>query len=330
MPSPRNAPQATANVSPRDGVQRPPAFDPSAAAAAETLARVHLAVERSHDRRAVLTRRAAGENVDLPDWRFHRQVIRLALYMSERLGVGPGDRIALVGSASFELAAVDWATLVLGGVVVPIDASSSAEELANALEAVSPRLAFVAPDAVDRVLAARARAGRVDATNVIEVDGPVPSTRATSFVKILDLGGTLDTAERAQNLRARARSVTEDMPAYGFLDGDAPGKARWTFATHQTAVAELRRFWSRTPTALAGRAPGGPAAAGRQGQGAGDGDVAYFEGTASGPAARLALRAFVADGRTRSILGTPGHEREEIAALRPRWIITRHGTGNVP
>ena len=50
----------------------------------ESLGVVHLAVERKHDRAAVLRYRVATTWQDMPDWRFHRHAMRIGLYLRER------------------------------------------------------------------------------------------------------------------------------------------------------------------------------------------------------------------------------------------------------
>ncbi len=299
------------NSSPHSGR----AVDTTDAPAAETLARLHLAVERAHDRKAVLERRGGDTSLELPDWRFHRQVIRLGLYMSERVGLAAGDRVAIVAPLSFETLATEWATFLQGGVSAAIAPDLDGAALVRALEAIGPRVAFVASAALDRIVEATGGAGArglpafpgpLSEMEIIEIGNDAPTGRTMSLSQALELGGTLDTAERAQSLRARARAVTGDMPAFAVLSGDSAFK----LVTHRDAVAHVRRFWSAAPARA--------------------GDVAYVTGELATVPLRMALRAFIADGRTRSVLGTKGREREEIAVVKPRWILTSSGVRVAP
>ncbi len=61
-----------------------------------TLASLFLTVERHHDRVAVVERRRESGTDRTPDWRFHRHVMRLAIYLKERCGFKDGYRLALV------------------------------------------------------------------------------------------------------------------------------------------------------------------------------------------------------------------------------------------
>jgi acyl-CoA synthetase (AMP-forming)/AMP-acid ligase II len=298
--------------SPKNSAQDP---DPSDAPAAETLSRLHLAVERAHDRKAVLERRLAGTSLEVPDWRFHRQVIRLGLYLSERVGLAAGDRVAIIAPLSPETLATEWAIVVQGGVSVAIAPHLDGKALLRALEAVAPRAAFIATAALDRLVEAAGGAGAtglpdlpppLSEMEVVESLSSAPTGRSMSLSQAIELGGTLDTAERAQSFRARARAVTGDMPAFAVLSGDSA----FTLVTHRDAVAHVRRFWSAAPART--------------------GDVAYVTGELATVPLRMALRAFIADGRTRSVLGTPGLEREEIAIVRPRWILTSSGVRVAP
>lgn len=113
------------------------------------------------------------------------------------------------------------------------------------------------------------------------------------------MGGTLDTPERAQAFRARAREVKPEAQAVGFPDG--AGLPSFTFLSHQDAVGRLERLWSTDlPQA---------------------GDLTYL---AEGPASQgavVALLSAIGDGVSAVAFGTTGNEAAQIASLSPQRIV---------
>jgi hypothetical protein len=139
-----------------------------------------------------------------------------------------------------------------------------------------------------------ARDSRVE--HVVSLDGE-SDNGVMPWKGLLDLAGSLDSAERAQAFRASARDVRTEMPAVAHLEGRS---ASWTFATHGNVVSRMVEFWDRFPPRR--------------------GETAYVV-DAGGPARlRLPLWAFVADGESTLVVGTRGREQEELAEVRPATI----------
>jgi AMP-binding enzyme len=269
----------------------------------ENLGLLHLAVERKHDRAAVLRRRVATAWQDTPDWRFHRHAMRVGLYLHERAQVTAGDRVALVCPLRPEWAVAQWGALTLGAATAVVDPALPDPELAAQLAALAPRAIFVEGNSVDRVIAWQA-AVRGTST-IIALDGEVAGDRALSWTEALDLGGSLDTAERANTARARARALPPDTPALGHPVG-TNGAVAWRFLSHREVVRRVQRVWMRSRIAR--------------------GDVAYVAGDVPSLATSVALLAFTADGHTQIVIGTRGSELEEIMMTRPHKIIAPAAT----
>ncbi len=263
----------------------------------ETLGLLHLAVERKHDRTGVLKRRIASDWQTTPDWRFHRHVMRIGLYLRERGQLSTGDRVALVGSLRPEWAVAAWGALVQGASVATIDPALPDAELGAQLTALAPRAVFVAGDRADRVLASLE--GLRGVGTITMLDGQADG-RARSWTEVLDLGGSLDTAERANAFRAQLRALPPDTPALGHAVG-ANGSVAWRFLSHREVVRRVHRVWMRSRIAR--------------------GDVAYLAGDVPFLAASVAFLAFTADGHTQVVIGAKGNELEEIAMTRPHKII---------
>ncbi len=60
----------------------------------------------------------------------------------ERFGLGPGDRIAILGSNAPDWVVAFWAVVAMDGVVVPLNAWWKATELSFGLEDSETALAF--------------------------------------------------------------------------------------------------------------------------------------------------------------------------------------------
>src|SRR5438105_4601255 len=65
---------------------------------ASTLPRLFLRAMRTHHRSAALLYRDGERWREVPDWRFERQVIRLALFLRDRAALAPGDHLVIVSS----------------------------------------------------------------------------------------------------------------------------------------------------------------------------------------------------------------------------------------
>jgi long-subunit acyl-CoA synthetase (AMP-forming) len=263
----------------------------------ENLGLLLLAVERKHDRTAVLRRRTGAAWQDTPDWRFQRQAMRIALYLKERGQLTAGDRVAIVSRLCPEWTVVQWAALTQGMATAAIDPTLPDAELCAHLAALAPRAVFVDGDSLNRTLACLESIRGVGA---IVVWGGPGGGQALSWSEVIDLGGSLDTAERANALRAQARAVPPETPALGHAVG-TNGSVAWRFLSHREVVRRVQRVWARSRIAR--------------------GDVAYVAGGMPSLATSVACLAFTADGYTQVVVGEREHELEDIAMTRPHKII---------
>jgi hypothetical protein len=264
--------------------------DRDATHAASTLAQLFLRAMRKHARPAVFLHRDGTRWRETPDWRFERQVIRLALFLEDRGALAPGDRIAVVSSLRLELLVAEAAAVAQGATSVAIDPTLPPDQLALALTAASPAALLLEHASLREQIGSTQRA--VIAMDVKPRDGWI-------WTEALDLGGTLDTPERAQSFRARAREVAANAPALGYVvAGD--GAVQYQFVDQQDAVGRVNRIWADVPPTK--------------------GDVTYVAGPVT-LGARIAAFSAVADGLTRCALGTAGNELAEIGELRPKRIV---------
>ena len=97
-------------------------------------------VGRDH-RRAMLTRHD-GAWTPISAAQLHRWVTAIARQL-QKWGVGQGDRVVLLSENRPEWAVVDYATLLLGAIVVPIYATQTPEQVLYVLQHSDARVAFV-------------------------------------------------------------------------------------------------------------------------------------------------------------------------------------------
>jgi hypothetical protein len=253
---------------------------------------------RRHDRKFALLHWEGEQLESAPDWRLDRLVIRVALCCRERHGLEPGDRVAVFGALHRLWPVVDFGVTGFGAAVVGLEAELSDEALTQALAEAAPRIAF-ATDArsAERLLRLRATTA-VPETVVVPEGVAADQPGAIALKEFLDFGATLDTAERAQNFRACARSLSPESAALWHFDAAGRGLTR---LTHAEAVARIQTRMDARP--------------------ARKGDVAYLEAPRVTFETRLAWHAFVTDGLTTLALGRAGRASEDVLALRPQRIL---------
>jgi long-chain acyl-CoA synthetase len=264
----------------------------------ETLNRLYADAMREHARRSALLVREGAEWRPMPDWRLDRQVIRLGLYLRERLRVAAGERVALLSDLRPEWLIADLAALGVGAVSVAIDSQLQGNELAEVLEDAGPRVTFVSETARRLMRSLDGRAPRHG--QLIAMDSTITGDGVLSLPTLLEMGGTLDTPERAQSYRADARSLAPDRPAIRHYRKTGGGWDRIELSQGEV-IERLRAGWLR--------------------ERARPGDLTYVSDPTVSLASRLALYAFLGDGSTTTALAPVGGELSDLAALHPTTIV---------
>src|ERR1022692_4236756 len=106
-----------------------------------TLNDVFFTVVSRNDDRAMLTRKS-GAWQPITSAQLHRWVLATARQM-QSWGISKGDRVVILSENRPEWAVTDFATLLLGGIVVPIYATTTAEQVLYLLQHSEARIAFV-------------------------------------------------------------------------------------------------------------------------------------------------------------------------------------------
>lgn len=253
---------------------------------------------REHDRAALLLQPEGNVWADTPDWRFDREVIRIALFLRERLHVPRGQRVAIFGPLRPLWLSSDFAALGMGTVSVGVSHLLGDDDVVAALNEAGARVA-VATDGAStaRLLGLRPRVATLDF--VIGPEGNPEDKALVPLARLLEYGATLDTAERANRFRLDARAVGADDPAcWHFGAGDSDRGVR---LTHREAMARVRSHLRRLPAEA--------------------GDLAYLEGEGVTLEARFAWYAFAGDGYTTMVMGRPGRAFEDVRDLRPAKVL---------
>ena len=89
----------------------------------------------------------SGKNVVADYAEFARRVASLASALQARLGIGPGDRVAIVMSNCVEYLELLYATWFAGAAVVPINFKLHAKEAAWIIENAEAKAVFVSESA---------------------------------------------------------------------------------------------------------------------------------------------------------------------------------------
>jgi len=265
----------------------------------ETLNRLHAGAMRKHARRVALLAREDSQWNATPDWRFDRQIIRLALYLRERLDAGSGQRVVLLSELRPEWLIADLAALGLGMVSTAIDPRLQGDELAAALEDAAPNFTFVS--SATRPLLQSLDGRAPPHGQVIALDSAPAGDSVITLPALLEMGGTLDTPERAQAYRAGARDFAPDQPAIRHYSR-APGGGWDRVELSQGGVIDrLEAGWPSEP--------------------AQPGDLAYVYDPTVSLAGRLAVYAFLGDGYTTTAIAAPAGDLSDLATLRPTKIV---------
>jgi hypothetical protein len=270
---------------------------------AQTLGKLHLWAEHQGRREGGLCRGWADDSwQEMPSWRFHRQVIRAALFLRERLHVSPGDNVLVVAPLGADRAVAEWAIVTLGAVAVVPDVEPSGSKTMDNLRPC-PKAAIVGARFVAGLQGAMPSL-KPETAIVVGADAPPPGM--LGWAEVLELGGTLDTAERARGFRERAAALTPDMPALGEMHASNGSGVR--VSSHAEVMDRLRTFWRAVPPS--------------------EGDIAYVSGAGAFTSVCLPVWAFFADGRTTTVFGTPGRDAEEIPRVRPHVLVGHVGASH--
>jgi len=179
-------------------------------------------------------RRVDGTWVDVTARDFAAQVLAVAKGLIAS-GVQPGDRIGLLSKTRYEWSLLDFAIWSVGGVVVPIYETSSAEQVEWILSDSAAKAVFIETSAhratvdsvVDRLPEVR---------HVWQIDGPGSDGAAGAIDELTALG-----AESSDDdVRERRRLVGADDTATLVYTSGTTGRPKGCELTHRNLLSEVR------------------------------------------------------------------------------------------
>lgn len=271
----------------------------------DTVTQLFYLAMREHARPAAVQHWSQDQWARDPDWRFDRQVIRLALFLQGNLEVAAEDRIAVFGPLRPLWLQVDFAIQGFRGVPVGLQDSLTNDQLVSAIAETDPRVVFATERrSAERLLGIGARLGQ---RMLIAPYGAQDGTDGVVGIDYLwDRARILDTPERAQNWRSTARQAQpDDLAGIHYGSVGAGDSTRVTF-THGEAMAFVRDRVTRCP--------------------AQPDDVGYFQDNSVTAITRKAAYAYVGDGHT--VVTMPGaREGVDLRELKvaklvasPAWL----------
>lgn len=145
------------------------------------------------------------------------------------IGVGPGDRVALLAANSPDWLVTFWATVLVGAVSVPLNAWWKTEELTFALEDCGARVAVCDPRRDALIAGLDARIGTLE--------------HVVCFGDALDaLAATTSTSDIAEV----APPIAEDDVAVLLYTSGTTGKPKGSIQTHRSTIANFMNLSVRT------------------------------------------------------------------------------------
>ncbi len=186
-------------------------------------------VERKHDR--VMLVRQASQWVPISSQEFYRDVVGVARGLN-KWGLNKGDRVAILSENRFEWAVTDFASLLLGIVVVPIYATLTAQQTAYILCDSGARAVFVSTEKqLQKVLSIK---DQTAVERVVLMD-PLECTDAVPVQRLMHNGP----AGHDLELEASARAIAPDDLASIIYTSGTTGTSKGVQLTHGNLTSNV-------------------------------------------------------------------------------------------
>jgi len=203
---------------------------PGSGMSIRTLNDIFFAVVASN-RPCIMMQREALGWVPISAEEFGRHVVGVASTLRE-LGIGKGDRVAILSENRFEWPIADFASLLLGAVTVPIYSTLTGEQTAYILRDAEARAIFVSSEKQLRKVLAVADQTPIERLIVMDA---VETAHALHIQKLMQAAPE----ESRGNLEAAARNIRpEDLATIIYTSGTT-GIPKGVMLTHGNMAANL-------------------------------------------------------------------------------------------
>ena len=187
-------------------------------------------VGRDHDR-AMLTRQE-GVWTPISATQIHRWVTAIARQLQE-WGIRQGDRVVILSENRPEWAVVDYATLLLGGIVVPIYATQTPEQVLYVLQHSDARVAFVSSRKQYEKLEAVRHDSKLERIVVMDKIDDLPDVPQMQYL----LSGASDLED--STIEAFAHTIHPDDVATLIYTSGTTGTPKGVILTHGNIASNL-------------------------------------------------------------------------------------------
>lgn len=187
-------------------------------------------VGRDHDRVMLTRRDGVWTPISAPQ--LHRWVTAIARQLQE-WGIGQGDRVVLVSENRPEWAVVDYATLLLGAIVVPIYATQTPEQVLYVLHHSDARVAFVSSRKQYEKVESVRQESKLQRVVVMDSVDDVPDVPQMQYL----LSGASDLEDSA--IEAFAHTVQPDDVATLIYTSGTTGTPKGVILTHGNIASNL-------------------------------------------------------------------------------------------
>jgi long-chain acyl-CoA synthetase len=201
----------------------------------ETVNELFLEREKRHPVPRLLRYKTDGQWSSISSEEFGEKV-RATSQGLVSLGVGPGDRVALLSETRWEWTVADHAILAAAAVTVPIYPTLLPEQMLYILRDAEPRAVFCSDQSqVDKVRAIR---GQCPSIEHITTFDPADRADVLSLAKLEQLG-RVRRAERPEDFSERAGSVGRDDLATLIYTSGTTGEPKGVMLTHDNLVQNV-------------------------------------------------------------------------------------------
>jgi len=196
-----------------------------------TLNDVFFTVASRNDDRVMLNRENGAWNPITAN-QLHRWVTATARQL-QSWGIGQGDRVVILSENRPEWAVTDFATLLLGGIVVPIYATQTAENVLYLLQHSEARIAFVSSrKQYEKVESIRAQT-KLERVVVMEKVEDLPDVPQMQYI----LSGATDLQDT--EIETIANSIQPDDVATLIYTSGTTGTPKGVILTHGNIASNL-------------------------------------------------------------------------------------------